>query len=138
MKIGENVKGFKLGDKVTADNSELCGYCHYCRQGKLLYCENFVAHGVHSRSPDISYEPGILHPRVQDIQQKLTNYQKLTADSQNTAPTQPRNYFISKTSPGKKHPSSKPHPAPSTEWTESDPKSGPASSSSEQVQLGYA
>ncbi|PVH88995.1 putative sorbitol dehydrogenase [Cadophora sp. DSE1049] len=47
VKIGENVKGFKVGDKVTADNSELCGHCHFCRQGKLLYCENFLAHGVH-------------------------------------------------------------------------------------------
>lgn len=47
VKIGENVKGFKIGDKVTADNSELCGHCHFCRQGKLLYCENFLAHGVH-------------------------------------------------------------------------------------------
>jgi D-arabinitol dehydrogenase (NADP+) len=47
VKIGENVKGFKLGDKVTADNSELCGHCHFCRRGQLLYCENFLAHGVH-------------------------------------------------------------------------------------------
>lgn len=47
VKIGENVKGFRIGDKVTADNSELCGHCHFCRQGKLLYCENFLAHGVH-------------------------------------------------------------------------------------------
>jgi D-arabinitol dehydrogenase (NADP+) len=49
VKIGENVKGFMLGDKVTADNSELCGYCHFCRQGKMLYCENFLAHGIHRR-----------------------------------------------------------------------------------------
>jgi D-arabinitol dehydrogenase (NADP+) len=49
VKIGENVKGFKLGDKVTADNSELCGHCHFCRQGKMLYCENFLAHGIHRR-----------------------------------------------------------------------------------------
>lgn len=49
VKIGESVKGFKIGDKVTADNSELCGYCHYCREGKLLYCENFQAHGVHRK-----------------------------------------------------------------------------------------
>lgn len=49
VKIGEAVTGFKLGDKVTADNSELCGYCHYCREGKLLFCENFTAHGVHCR-----------------------------------------------------------------------------------------
>ncbi|KAK7522561.1 chaperonin 10-like protein [Phyllosticta citriasiana] len=47
VKIGSSVQGFKIGDKVTADNSELCGHCHYCRQGKPLYCENFLAHGVH-------------------------------------------------------------------------------------------
>ena len=47
VKMGESVQGLNLGDKVTADNSELCGHCHYCREGKLLYCENFVAHGLH-------------------------------------------------------------------------------------------
>lgn len=47
VQIGDAVTGFELGDKVTADNSELCGHCHYCREGKLLYCENFVAHGIH-------------------------------------------------------------------------------------------
>ncbi|KAE8306330.1 alcohol dehydrogenase [Aspergillus transmontanensis] len=35
------------GIVVTADNSELCGNCHYCREGKLLYCEYFTAHGLH-------------------------------------------------------------------------------------------
>jgi D-arabinitol dehydrogenase (NADP+) len=49
VKIGEAVNGFSLGDKVTADNSELCGHCHFCREGKLLYCENFAAHGVHCK-----------------------------------------------------------------------------------------
>lgn len=29
-----------------ADNSELCGHCYYCRRGKELFCENFIAHGV--------------------------------------------------------------------------------------------
>ena len=50
VRMGAAVKGFNIGDKVTADNSELCGYCHYCRQGKLLLCENFEAHGVHCTS----------------------------------------------------------------------------------------
>lgn len=55
VKIGSAVQGFKLGDKVTADNSELCGHCHYCREGKLLYCENFAAHGVHRMYLDSSF-----------------------------------------------------------------------------------
>lgn len=33
---------FAVGDRVVADNSELCGHCYYCRQGKELFCENFV------------------------------------------------------------------------------------------------
>jgi D-arabinitol dehydrogenase (NADP+) len=44
--FGSNVQGFKVGDRVVADNSELCGHCHYCRRGKELFCENFIAHGV--------------------------------------------------------------------------------------------
>lgn len=47
VKLGSAVTGFQLGDKVTADNSELCGHCHYCRRGQLLHCENFLGHGVH-------------------------------------------------------------------------------------------
>ncbi|KAJ3542021.1 hypothetical protein NM208_g4318 [Fusarium decemcellulare] len=47
VKMGSDVTGFSLGDKVTADNSELCGHCHYCRRGQLLHCENFLGHGVH-------------------------------------------------------------------------------------------
>ncbi|RAK99307.1 zinc-dependent alcohol dehydrogenase family protein [Aspergillus ibericus CBS 121593] len=43
---GSHVTGFSIGDRVVADNSEVCGHCHYCRRGKELFCENFVAHGV--------------------------------------------------------------------------------------------
>ncbi|KAI9892949.1 MAG: hypothetical protein M1814_000833 [Vezdaea aestivalis] len=44
--LGKDVKGFKIGDRVVADNSELCGECFYCRRGELLLCEHFEAHGV--------------------------------------------------------------------------------------------
>lgn len=44
--FGSSVKGFKVGDRVVADNSELCGKCHYCRRGDELFCEHFIAHGV--------------------------------------------------------------------------------------------
>ena len=49
VKMGSRVKGFEIGDKVTADNAELCGYCQHCRQGKPLYCENFATHGLHRK-----------------------------------------------------------------------------------------
>ncbi|KFA78356.1 hypothetical protein S40288_05008 [Stachybotrys chartarum IBT 40288] len=44
--VGKNVKDYKVGDKVAADNSELCEECFYCRRGQPLLCENFNAHGV--------------------------------------------------------------------------------------------
>ncbi|GFZ51374.1 D-arabinitol dehydrogenase 1 [Saitozyma sp. JCM 24511] len=43
---GENVDGFKKGDRVAADNTVVCGWCHYCRRGEPLYCENFSSAGV--------------------------------------------------------------------------------------------
>ncbi|KAL4989527.1 chaperonin 10-like protein [Aspergillus falconensis] len=44
--VGPKVKSFNIGDRVVADNSELCGECSYCRRGDELFCENFQAHGV--------------------------------------------------------------------------------------------
>ncbi|MCJ1372399.1 hypothetical protein MMC20_003623 [Loxospora ochrophaea] len=44
--LGKDVKGFEVGQKVAADNSELCGECFYCRRGEVLLCENFESHGV--------------------------------------------------------------------------------------------
>lgn len=44
--IGPKVKDFLIGERVVADNSELCGTCFYCRRGDELFCENFQAHGV--------------------------------------------------------------------------------------------
>lgn len=40
------MKGFKIGERVVADNSELCNECFFCRRGQLLLCEKFEAHGV--------------------------------------------------------------------------------------------
>ncbi|KAI9738506.1 MAG: hypothetical protein M1818_005403 [Claussenomyces sp. TS43310] len=44
--VGPEVKGFKVGERVVADNSELCNECFYCRRGEPLLCEHFEAHGV--------------------------------------------------------------------------------------------
>lgn len=47
--IGKDVQDFKVGERVCADNSELCKECFYCRRGQLLLCEKFEAHGVTSK-----------------------------------------------------------------------------------------
>jgi D-arabinitol dehydrogenase (NADP+) len=45
-KLGNDVTGFKKGDRVVADNTVLCGECYFCRKDQPLYCENFYSLGV--------------------------------------------------------------------------------------------
>jgi len=44
--VGKGVIDFQVGDRVCADNTELCGHCYYCRRNQPLYCENFYSLGV--------------------------------------------------------------------------------------------
>ncbi|KAK3297683.1 chaperonin 10-like protein [Chaetomium fimeti] len=44
--VGPKVTSFKVGDRVAADNSELCSHCFYCRRGEGLLCENWTGHGI--------------------------------------------------------------------------------------------
>lgn len=45
VEMGEEVYGFKLGDRVVGDNTVLCGECYYCRRNQPLFCENFYSLG---------------------------------------------------------------------------------------------
>lgn len=38
--VGENVREFKAGDRVTIDPNWSCGKCRYCKAGKTSFCEN--------------------------------------------------------------------------------------------------
>ncbi|WP_163537458.1 zinc-dependent alcohol dehydrogenase family protein [Gracilibacillus sp. YIM 98692] len=44
--LGEKVNHVKIGDRVAADNTVLCGHCYYCKRNQPLYCENFYSLGV--------------------------------------------------------------------------------------------
>lgn len=44
--IGEEVRNFRVGDKVTADPNIYCGRCKFCRNGKKQLCESLHAIGV--------------------------------------------------------------------------------------------
>lgn len=39
-KVGGNVVGFKVGDRVTAQPQKVCGKCYLCRIGRPNLCEN--------------------------------------------------------------------------------------------------
>merc|ERR1712000_785709 len=99
--LGPKVKGFKVGDRVVADNSELCGECFYCRRGEELLCEDFQAHG----SP-------------------------WTVASLSTAHTQPRESSRSRTSATSMPLFSSRLPALPTVWTRSLPRWVPVCSCS--------
>ncbi len=43
--VGANVSGIKPGDRVTADNTEYCGDCYYCRKEESNYCPVFGSLG---------------------------------------------------------------------------------------------
>ncbi len=44
---GENVKGFAVGDAVTADINMSCDGCFYCSRGRKLMCPQFHQLGIH-------------------------------------------------------------------------------------------
>jgi 2-desacetyl-2-hydroxyethyl bacteriochlorophyllide A dehydrogenase len=46
VEIGKNVKGFRIGDHIAINPNIHCGYCQYCKKGKINLCENLKALGV--------------------------------------------------------------------------------------------
>jgi L-iditol 2-dehydrogenase len=44
--VGSEVNEFRPGDRVAVDPNILCGYCSFCRAGKVHLCKNLVALGV--------------------------------------------------------------------------------------------
>ncbi len=46
--IGENVKSFKIGDRVSGEGHLTCGQCRNCRAGRRHLCRNTIGFGVQS------------------------------------------------------------------------------------------
>ncbi len=46
VSCGKLVKRFNIGDRVAVDPNIPCGWCQYCRCGKINFCENLEAIGV--------------------------------------------------------------------------------------------
>src|SRR6201985_2509195 len=38
--VGEGVRQFAVGDRVTFDSTVYCGECEYCRAGDVNLCDN--------------------------------------------------------------------------------------------------
>jgi 2-desacetyl-2-hydroxyethyl bacteriochlorophyllide A dehydrogenase len=48
--VGDNVSGFKVGDRVGVDPTLNCGACYYCQRGMGNLCERWNAVGVANHS----------------------------------------------------------------------------------------
>jgi (R,R)-butanediol dehydrogenase/meso-butanediol dehydrogenase/diacetyl reductase len=44
--IGESVKGWEVGDRVTANPNAGCGSCYYCRRGETNQCMKYTVIGI--------------------------------------------------------------------------------------------
>ncbi len=44
--LGANVKGFKIGDRVSGEGHIVCGHCRNCRGGRIHLCRNTIGTGV--------------------------------------------------------------------------------------------
>ena len=44
--LGAGVTDLRVGELVAADNTVLCGHCHFCRRDQPLFCRNFYSLGV--------------------------------------------------------------------------------------------
>ncbi len=44
--IGQEVKGFNIGDRVSGKGILLCGHCRNCRGGRTHLCRNTIGVGV--------------------------------------------------------------------------------------------
>lgn len=46
--LGENVKGFELGERITADQIVPCGECKFCKSGRYWMCQPHATFGFQS------------------------------------------------------------------------------------------
>ena len=48
VKVGAMVPNFKVGDRVTVDDTGQCGTCYFCQNDMPLFCENFTSKGANT------------------------------------------------------------------------------------------
>lgn len=55
VEIGEEVAGFKIGDRVSGEGHITCGHCRNCRAGRRHLCRNTVGVGVNRQGAFAEY-----------------------------------------------------------------------------------
>jgi len=55
VEVGQEVRGFKPGDRVSGEGHITCGYCRNCRAGRRHLCRNTVGVGVNREGAFAEY-----------------------------------------------------------------------------------
>ncbi len=55
VEMGCEVKGFKIGDRVSGEGHITCGYCRNCRAGRIHLCRNTIGVGVNRQGSFAEY-----------------------------------------------------------------------------------
>ncbi|QQK07989.1 zinc-binding alcohol dehydrogenase family protein [Miniphocaeibacter halophilus] len=55
VEVGSSVENLKVGDHVTVDPVNNCGYCHACREGRPNICYNLKVRGVQGEGFNAEY-----------------------------------------------------------------------------------
>src|SRR5215813_4601527 len=55
VEIGQEVRGFEIGDRVSGEGHITCGYCRNCRAGRRHLCRNTVGVGVNREGAFAEY-----------------------------------------------------------------------------------
>jgi threonine 3-dehydrogenase len=53
--IGQEVRGFKIGDRVSGEGHITCGFCRNCRAGRRHLCRNTIGVGVNREGAFAEY-----------------------------------------------------------------------------------
>jgi len=68
--VGENVRGYSTGDKVSVEPQLFCGHCYPCSIGRFNVCESLKVMGVHTNGFAAEYMAvgqSLLHPCPGDM-----------------------------------------------------------------------
>lgn len=68
--VGKEVRGIKIGQRVTVDANLKCGLCRPCRKGKQNHCENWTTIGIFRDGGFAKYvvvPQRALHPMAESV-----------------------------------------------------------------------
>jgi 2-desacetyl-2-hydroxyethyl bacteriochlorophyllide A dehydrogenase len=71
VKVGSHVRGWEVGDRVTAESVISCGDCYWCARGEMGLCDNFAKTWL-QRTPAFATYTKARHDQLYKIPSELS------------------------------------------------------------------